>query len=66
MEARVNRVLIDQAGRIVVVADHTKLGTRTLARVAPMAVVHTIVTDVDAPEELTDSFEAMGIRVIRA
>jgi DeoR family transcriptional regulator, aga operon transcriptional repressor len=66
MEARINRVLMDQAARVVVVVDHTKLGQRTLARVAPISLVHMIITDADAPFELTEPFEAHGILIIRA
>lgn len=66
MEARINRVLMDQAAQVVVVGDHTKLGQRTLARVAPVSAAHIMVTDMDAPEELVQSFEALGIRVIQA
>jgi DeoR family transcriptional regulator of aga operon len=66
MEARINRVLMDQATCVVVVVDHTKLGQRTLARVAPLSLVHAIITDADAPSERTEPLEAQGIRIIRA
>lgn len=65
-EAAVNRVLIEQAKRRIVVADHTKLGAVFQAAICPTAEVDTIITDSDAADDAIAPFEAMGIEVIRA
>ena len=53
VEAHTNRVLIQRAARVVVVADGTKVGVTTLARIAECAAVDVLVTTDDAdPGEL--------------
>lgn len=64
-EAAVNRVLIEQAKRRIVVADHTKLGAVVQAAICPTAMVDTIITDTDATDEAIAPFTAMGIEVKR-
>jgi DeoR/GlpR family transcriptional regulator of sugar metabolism len=66
IEARTNRAIIDHAERVVVVADHTKIGKVTTALIAPCQVVSTLVTDAGAPEECLDQFRAAGIDVLLA
>jgi DeoR family transcriptional regulator of aga operon len=66
VEARTNRMLIDRAASVVVVADHTKLGRRTFAQIAPLDIVAILVTDSDFEAEAVAEFERRGIRVIRA
>ena len=53
VEAHTNRVLIQRAARVVVVADGTKVGVTTLARIADCAAVDVLITTDDAdPDEL--------------
>jgi DeoR family transcriptional regulator of aga operon len=66
VEARTNRMLIDCAASVVVVADHTKLGRRTFAQIAPIDLVATLITDSDVEAEVVAEFERHGIRVIMA
>jgi DeoR family transcriptional regulator, aga operon transcriptional repressor len=66
VEARVDRMLIDRANEVVVVADHTKLGRKTFAQIAPLEVAHTVVTDSSADPELIRQFERVGLRVMVA
>lgn len=65
-EAAVKRALLQAARRAVVLADHSKLGRRDFAQVAPLADVDTLVTDSGAQPELADEIEAAGLRVVRA
>lgn len=63
LEARINRVLLERSRRVVVVADHTKIGRATFAHIAPIELVSDLVTDSSADvEELVDA----GVNVIRA
>ncbi|WP_299954110.1 DeoR/GlpR family DNA-binding transcription regulator [uncultured Modestobacter sp.] len=62
-EARANREMILHAQRVVVVADGSKVGRVTSARVADVAEVHDLVTDTTAdPGELARIRDA-GVRV---
>lgn len=65
-EAAVKRALVAAASRVVVVADHTKIGRADFARVAPLAVVDTVITDSGVEAELVEELEAAGTTVVRA
>lgn len=65
-EAGVNRLLCEQAGRVVVAADSGKLAGRSFARICPVSRVDTLVTDDAAPAELLEGFAAAGVKVITA
>ena len=65
-EASVKRALIAAAARVVVLADHTKLGRADFAHVAPLSQVDTVVTDTAVDEELAQELEAAGPAVVRA
>jgi DeoR family transcriptional regulator of aga operon len=66
LEAQVNRVLIERSSRAVVVADHTKLGRSTFARIVPLAAVSDLITDADAPADVVEELQRAGVRVLRA
>ncbi len=65
-EAETNRCLVDAAQKVVVVADHTKLGVIALAKIAPLSRVDVFVTDDKANPELLREIELAGVRVISA
>jgi DeoR family transcriptional regulator, aga operon transcriptional repressor len=53
IEAHTNRVLVERAARVVVVADGTKIGLTTLARIADCDAVDVLITTDEAdPDEL--------------
>lgn len=66
LEAAVNRLLIERARRVVVVADHTKIGRVTLALIAPSRSMHTLITDAAAPAHELEALRAAGIDIIIA
>lgn len=65
-EAETNRVLIEAAQRVVVVADHTKLGVVALAHIVPLSKVDVLITDDKAREEQLREIELAEVRVIVA
>ncbi|MEV6315671.1 DeoR/GlpR family DNA-binding transcription regulator [Streptomyces sp. NPDC051776] len=65
-EASINRALASRARQVIVVADTSKLGERAFARICPVVDIHVLVTDKDAPPELTDPFAEAGVEIIRA
>jgi DeoR family transcriptional regulator of aga operon len=62
-EARTNRAMITRAQRVVVVADGSKLGRRTLARIADVGEVHEVITDSSADEAVVAALRDAGVGV---
>ncbi|EYR64700.1 D-beta-D-heptose 1-phosphate adenosyltransferase [Actinotalea ferrariae CF5-4] len=63
-EAAVKQAIIAASHRVVVLADHTKLGRVDLARVAPLAAVDTLVTDSGVDAAVAAEVEEAGVRVV--
>ncbi len=66
LEAHTNQVLIARAERVVVVADHTKIGQVTMALIAPCSAIHVLITDPAASGSELNALRAAGIEVILA
>ena len=65
-DALVKRYLIASAREKIVVAEGGKFGRTTLARIAPLSAVQTVVTDKTAPVELVNEFTRQGVNVVIA
>jgi DeoR family transcriptional regulator, aga operon transcriptional repressor len=65
-EAAMNRLMADRAGRVVIVADASKLAERAFARVCPIERVATLVTDTGAEPSAVAAFTAAGVHVTTA
>lgn len=63
IEARTNRAMIRRAQRVVVVADGTKVGRATLARIDDLDRVDELVTDASAPADEVEALRAAGLEV---
>jgi DeoR family transcriptional regulator, fructose operon transcriptional repressor len=63
-EAGIKRALIDAARRTVVLADHTKFGREDFARVAPLAGIDTVITDIGLDTELAEDVDNAGPTVV--
>jgi len=66
LEAQLNTLMIKVAKETNVVADYSKLGRRSVSRIAPIEKVHRLITDTRAPEEFTQKLKTRGIEVIQA
>src|SRR3954470_9445749 len=64
-EAEVNALIAARARRVVVVADSTKLGKVSFALFCSLPTIDTLVTDADAPDEVTQAIESSGVEVLR-
>jgi DeoR family transcriptional regulator of aga operon len=62
-EARTNRAMLVRAQRVVVVADGSKLGRITLARIADVTEVHEVITDSSAAPEKLAALRTAGVEV---
>ncbi len=64
--ASLHRLMMERSRRVVVLADHSKLGFRAPAVVAPASMVTTLVTDDSAPPEMLDQLRVCGVQVTLA
>jgi len=65
-EAAVKAAMIRAARRVVLLADHTKLGNDYLARFGSVSDLDLLITDIGVDDELAGDVEAAGARVVRA
>jgi DeoR family transcriptional regulator, aga operon transcriptional repressor len=66
VEANTNRLLIDRAQRVVVVADSSKLGRITFARICGLECVDVLITDDKAPASVLEALEHAGVTTVTA
>jgi DeoR/GlpR family transcriptional regulator of sugar metabolism len=62
--AEIQRLMIEQSERLVVLADGSKLAETTMASVAPASSISLLVTDTAAPEQELVELEALGVEII--
>jgi DeoR family transcriptional regulator, aga operon transcriptional repressor len=65
LESRVNRAMIQAAARVIAVCDSTKFARRSLALIAPVSAIHSVITDNDLADEDSDALATAGVEVIR-
>ena len=64
-EAYVNRVMLDQAREVWIVADHSKFGQFLPAVICPLNRVRRIITDTGLPDATASAYRDQGIEVNR-
>jgi DeoR/GlpR family transcriptional regulator of sugar metabolism len=64
--ASLHRLMMERSRHVIVLADHSKLGFRAPAVVAPIAMVTILVTDDSIRQEMLDRLQVCGIQVIVA
>jgi DeoR family transcriptional regulator of aga operon len=62
-EARTNHAMLAHAEHVVVVADGSKVGRVTLAKVADLSEIDVLVTDSSADPEALAAIEAEGVEI---
>ncbi len=65
-EVSTDRVIIQSAPEVILVADHTKFSKVSTALVAPITAISKLVTDKDIPETTYASLNDLGIKVYLA
>lgn len=65
-EAAVGRALIAAGLRVAVLADSTKIGKRTFARLCPISQIDLLITDQNVPPEQLRALARAGLEVIAA
>ncbi|GAB7184126.1 DeoR/GlpR family DNA-binding transcription regulator [Kitasatospora sp. Ki12] len=66
MEAQTDRAFLGSSARSVVLADSTKIGRVTFARICPLSDVHDLVTDDELTAAQEEAVAGCGVRVLRA
>jgi DeoR/GlpR family transcriptional regulator of sugar metabolism len=61
--AALHRLMMERSRRTLLLADHSKLGYRAPAVVAPAGAVTTLVTDEAAPAEIVQALRATGLEI---
>lgn len=62
-EAQFSRALIEAAERVIVVADHSKLGKRALVRACEIEAIDMLITDAPPPPDLAERLDEAGVVV---
>jgi DeoR family L-fucose operon activator len=60
---RIKQIIAEQAGKVVLLADHTKFGARALCKVLDIRKIHQIVTDGGTAETMIRELEQHGPQV---
>lgn len=63
IEAHTDASMIRRAGRVIVVADGSKVGRTLLARICAVTDIHELVTDSTADTEILDTLRRSGVDV---
>jgi DeoR family transcriptional regulator of aga operon len=63
-EARTNGTMVQYSDRVIVVCDGSKIGKRTMAKMAGVAEIDILVTDEQAPSAELDAIRDAGVEVI--
>lgn len=65
-DSHLKRLMMHVSKEVIVVADSSKFRKRSFSLLAPIADVHAVVTDSNAPEEEIQNLQKVGINVIIA
>jgi DeoR family transcriptional regulator, aga operon transcriptional repressor len=63
LEAQLNGVMMQVSKEVIVVADSTKLGRRSLFRIGALEKVHRLITDTNVPAEFIEALRKKGVEV---
>ena len=64
-ELMTDRKILGISDTVIVVADHTKIGHVSTSKTAPVTDATTIITTVDAREEMVQGIRDQGVEVIQ-
>jgi len=60
-EAMLNRKMVDNAGTVIAITDSSKFGKVCLHRIISVADLDTLITDKDAPAEIAQAVQQLGV-----
>jgi DeoR/GlpR family transcriptional regulator of sugar metabolism len=62
--AALHRLMMERAQRVLLLADHSKIGFRAAAVVGPMGHGTTLVTDEDVPAHMQAALRTAGVEIV--
>jgi DeoR/GlpR family transcriptional regulator of sugar metabolism len=65
-EADIHRLMIERSGKLIVVADGSKLGVATMAAVGPASAIDVLITDESASPTELELLRGQGVEVVVA
>jgi DeoR/GlpR family transcriptional regulator of sugar metabolism len=65
-ETLTDRAILKIGREVMLLADHSKIGRAAAAFVAPITVVHTLITDAGTPVRFVEGAKSAGLRVVMA
>jgi len=63
-EAGIRSQVIENANRVIVLADFAKFGIRAMCKVCPIESIDVIITDSKAPKKILKKLEKKGIQIV--
>ncbi|MFC7648472.1 DeoR/GlpR family DNA-binding transcription regulator [Streptosporangium lutulentum] len=63
LEAATDSAFVRSSGRVVVVADHSKIGKVTFAKICGLGEIHNLITDAGAPDHHLAGIADAGVTV---
>lgn len=66
LEASIDKVMIEIAKKVIVVADHSKIGNVSLAPIVPLSDIDKVITDSGISKADRETLEKSGVEVIIA
>ena len=65
-EAQLNRKMVEAARKVVAITDSSKFGKICLHRIIPVSDLDMLVTDTDAPADIVQASEQLGVELLLA
>jgi DeoR family transcriptional regulator, aga operon transcriptional repressor len=65
-EALLNRKMVENAGTIIAITDSSKFGKVCLHRIIAVADLDTLITDRDAPADIVEPIQQLGVELLLA
>jgi DeoR/GlpR family transcriptional regulator of sugar metabolism len=62
--AEVDRMMVEHSRQVILVTDSSKIGRVGFVPVKPVAAIHTLITDTNAPTEFVAAIRDMGVEVL--
>ncbi|WP_440896523.1 DeoR/GlpR family DNA-binding transcription regulator [Amphibacillus sp. Q70] len=64
-EARINTKIIENSGKVIVVADYRKIGKYSNFTIGQISVIDVLITDTYADQTVLDAIEKHGVQIIQ-
>ena len=65
-EAMLNRKMVENAGSVIAITDSSKFGKVCLHRIVAIGELDTLITDNDAPQEIVQAAQTLGVELLLA